>query len=486
MLKKSRLIIVGVLATASLLSLVTERVFATSDYGIHTTTSLKLRGAVPAANCGDEEEWAGRWTDFMSTDTADLNSYKNTWNYTSNYDYARSRMDDFHDRFISNVQTGSGWAVQHRAIANGTGQGITIWLFDPSADLTVQNGLLAASTGFVWRETFAYNPGSGCRWQAVEYNTDQWSGYIGVVDEDDPLFFVASDNIVYPTDYSGVQIPSSPPPASKYVALGDSFSSGEGNPPFDAATDIDNTNECHRSDHSYPRLLPTKAYVNLTNFVACSGAKTENITTTGQWNEDPQIEALTQDTDIVSLTIGGNDVGFSEFATACTTSLCDFTTQAYSDIHDSIVNDLPAKLANTYETIDNATSTNTKVYVLGYPYIVPSEMPTGASSACWPFNGGLNNSDPTQNNGAAAYAVETQLNDAIAQAVSDYGSSKFQYVNPNTSSSPFVGHDWCSQSRFFDVVSLPLPWDPNSTVYSYHPNALGQGAYTTIFRDSLQ
>jgi len=455
---------------------------AASDYNMKTTTLLRLRGTSPAGDCGPEEQWNTRWTDFMSQDTSNNNSYRNTWNYQSGYDNARYTMDSFHDEFESNVTTGSGWAVQHqKAGYAGTGQAITLYTFDPGATLTVVNGAVQASSGYVHYETFGYNPNAGCRWQALDYNSNGSNHYIFNVSADAPLMLVASTNIVYPSDYAGTPLPTSLPSPRNYVALGDSFSSGEGNPPFETGTDIgsgDNKNQCHRSASAYPHLLASVQYLSLTSFVACSGATTTNVisggTSDGAWREPPQISALSQDTDIATITVGGDDVGFRDFATACTISLCDFSTQAYTDIHDKIINELPSKLVATYHAIDQATSDTAKIYVLGYSMIAPAQMPIGANSACWPLNGGVNNPDPTLNNGATAYAVETQLNNAIQQAVTSYGSPKFQYVDLDGVNSPFTGHDWCSQERYFNQVTL------NQTSYSYHPNILGHEAYEAV------
>jgi hypothetical protein len=277
--------------------------------------------------------------------------------------------------------------------------------------------------------------------------------------------------------YDGEHLPSSPPAPRKYVALGDSFSSGEGNPSFEAGTDIDsgvNKNLCHRSPVAYPRVLETKAYLNLTNFVACAGATTTNITNSGQWGEDRQIDALSQSTDIVTLTIGGNNVGFGDFATACTVGDCHSGTQVYADISTSITSDLPSKLADTYEAVDNATSNDADIYVLGYPDLSRSGLPDLLNSTCTFLNGG----SPGRVNSLAVYEIESLLNTTIQQAVSDYGSSKFHYINPNVTGSPFEDHDLCSMESYFNALQLP----PNIP-YTYHPNTAGHNAYSIVMQN---
>ena len=300
-------------------------------------------------------------------------------------------------------------------------------------------------------------------------------------------FYYMDFELTYPSGYAGEIIPTTRPYA-RYVALGDSFSSGEGVSPFEAGTDT-GANSCHRSPQAYPRLLKNDFNLGLGSmaFVACSGATTQSVlyggSAEGAWGEPPQIDALSLDTEVVTITIGGNDVGFKNFATACTIGSCDFATTAYSDIHGKIVNDLPGELADVYQAIDSATSSTADIYVVGYPQIAPAEMPTGPNSACYPLNGGTDNPDPELNDGATAHAVVSELNSVIEDAVANMNSTKFHFVNPNLSGSPFIGHDWCQQDRYFVQIGVPIP--PSNTEYSFHPNVDGQEAYKTVVGDEI-
>lgn len=109
------------------------------------------------------------------------------------------------------------------------------------------------------------------------------------------------------------------PQSAKYVAMGDSYSAGEGVPAFEVGTDVaaseGTENKCHRSRQAYSQILASNPALNLNrlNFVACSGATISDVLYSGQWNEPPQIEALSADTAVVTLTIGGNDVGFGDY-----------------------------------------------------------------------------------------------------------------------------------------------------------------------------
>ncbi len=466
-----RALVIGLL-TSLLLSVSSASASTPFDTVIDRATTLKISG--PNGTC--TKNISTTWSDLLHQ--ASLGG--------AQFPYQdQAYLTEAYDQLLENQATGSGWGLW-QYVYQGK-YSVQLVIFPPETQFNFEytsNGLTPILSGYHANQSEVYFVEMSMYNCSPQYSVrgpswllvGEYPDHITYQNFDNPLgnsygqetrtFFIATDSITYPSGYQGEQVVTSPSPRN-YVAIGDSFSSGEGNPPFEAGTE----NGCHRSSSAYPRLLESSTYLNLTNFAACAGAQTIDID--GEGSGD-QLEALSQGTDIVTLTIGGNDVGFKDFATACTLSLCDFSTQAYHNIREAIVDDLPNKLANTYQAVDTATSNDTKIYVLGYPYLAPAEMPTGANSACWPLNGGLNNPDPTQNNGATVYAIQTQLNNTIKQAIADYNSSKFQYVDPNEGSSPFIGHDWCSQDRYFVQVAL------NQTNYSYHPNALGHNAYASI------
>lgn len=124
-----------------------------------------------------------------------------------------------------------------------------------------------------------------------------------------------------------------------YIAMGDSYSSGEGaidssgNPAFDPKTDIsspkDKKDECHRSAHAYAYQLKAALGVSDSNFkfVACSGAELADFVAKvgllGQWTEGRQLDAIAAagktnpDIGLVTLSLGGNDAGFPQIMNDC-------------------------------------------------------------------------------------------------------------------------------------------------------------------------
>jgi lysophospholipase L1-like esterase len=103
-----------------------------------------------------------------------------------------------------------------------------------------------------------------------------------------------------------------------YVALGDSFSSGEGGGNYLLGTDATN-DHCHRSLNAYPELLDQSKILGVLDFVSCSGAITDDFfNANNEGNHEPaQSQALSSTTKYVTLTFGGNDLGFADVLTKC-------------------------------------------------------------------------------------------------------------------------------------------------------------------------
>src|SRR3978361_136500 len=124
------------------------------------------------------------------------------------------------------------------------------------------------------------------------------------------------------------------PATPVYVALGDSYSSGEGACKPVVLTGCDyrpgsNTagDQCHRSRNAYGARVAAKLPHGWRfSFVACSGADTGNVLTTGQYGEPAQLAALDvgqgRVVKLVTLTLGGNDAGFSTAGSPCVTAQC--------------------------------------------------------------------------------------------------------------------------------------------------------------------
>src|SRR5450631_2300744 len=156
---------------------------------------------------------------------------------------------------------------------------------------------------------------------------------------------------------AGVLVPAaSAAAAPQYVALGDSYSSGVG-------TRVFYNEECSRSPDAYgPKIAAARGYA--LSFKACSGATSTEV-------NSKQLGTLSSSTRLVTITIGGNDAGFSNVILNC--ALYYFTCgSAISEANTFIKNSLPGLLETTYKNI-RAKATTAKVVVLGYPKLFTAE-----------------------------------------------------------------------------------------------------------------
>lgn len=276
----------------------------------------------------------------------------------------------------------------------------------------------------------------------------------------------------------GTVYDEAPRPASSYIALGDSFSSGEGVEPFEASTDIPNLNKCHRSENAYPRLLVDEhgaPSLGSDGFRACSGAVTTNITDAAQWNEGIQLDLwLDPTTELVTVTIGGNDIGFGPTIETCALEPwnCD---SAFQDANLKVAN-LGDVLADTYTEILEKTP-NAQVYVIGYAPLFTA----GAGCTLGPNSDYPITESRKQQAIDLLNALNTKISDSVEEvrATSQDYFNRLSFVSATDSNSPFNGHEICSEEPYFH--GLDLAHDS----YSFHPNTSGQQAYAELVAGAI-
>ncbi|HVI69171.1 MAG TPA: SGNH/GDSL hydrolase family protein [Magnetospirillaceae bacterium] len=271
----------------------------------------------------------------------------------------------------------------------------------------------------------------------------------------------------YPRGRLAGQLPT-PQTQRTYVAMGDSYSAGEGVEPFISPS---GSNGCHRGYAAYPRLLDESPATDLklSAFVACSGATTATLKD-GANGEPSQLDTLNQSIDIVTVTIGGNDIDFVGFAASCALYDCHDST-AYDKSMNLVVNELPGDLDDLFSEIETRIGPQTRVLVMGYPRLMPYGMDEFPSCSYL-----------SEEERIAIKEVTRGLNSAIATAVGRAGS-QFEFVDADINlnglrTSPFAGHELCSDGAYFHGASVPVG-------YSYHPNQLGQTAYEELVRRYL-
>lgn len=239
---------------------------------------------------------------------------------------------------------------------------------------------------------------------------------------------------------TGTVIPAHAATTVNYVALGDSYSSGVGTG--------SESGSCGRSSQAYPALWAAANSPASFTFAACSGAKTSDVI-------NSQLSSLSASTTLVSLTIGGNDVGFSSIMETCVLSSTTACQNAVSAAENYANNTLPGQL-NTMLSGIHSHAPNAKVIVLDYPDFYDTSV-----SICI----GLSRADHT--------ALDNGINDLD-------GVIKTAAVNNNATfadvRSQFSGHELCDGSGWLHSVDILNIGE------SYHPTATGQkSGYLPVF-----
>jgi hypothetical protein len=279
------------------------------------------------------------------------------------------------------------------------------------------------------------------------------------------------------------------------VALGDSYSSGEGDGDFVPGTNI-STDQCHRSYNAYPELLYTSQNLGYLGFVSCSGAITDdyfNANNEGNKSELAQSQALSVDTKVATLTFGGNDLGFSDVLNQCVYGKVTKIVVHGKDCSGNaslkavVAGRLQALAGNgTAKTPKNIEihsiasvlqsihqlAPNAKIYVAGYPQLFGTSIRTECGVGTVIADGihvALKLSKPEV---AWLNSVGASLNQVIMSAAAANGAT-FVDVNPE-----FKSHRFCDTSKSwfnpvtgtYGIKSKVLRLSPGS----FHPTSTGQ------------
>lgn len=222
-----------------------------------------------------------------------------------------------------------------------------------------------------------------------------------------------------------------PPAPVVYDALGDSYASGYGVGPYSA---------CGRSAAAYALHVDGRKHIALDDFVACAGATTASLVSGGQLN------ALDAQTRLVTLSIGGNDIGWSNAVRACLGGTDAQCTGSIAFVRNVVQTQLPALLAGVYAQVA-ADAPHATVLVVGYPRLFSPEF--GA------YLGASTTEQQALNDGADL------VNSVIAAAASAAG---FDFVD--------VTHRFDGHGVNADDPWITSPFDPAAL----HPNAEGWDA----------
>ncbi|MGY1792554.1 SGNH/GDSL hydrolase family protein [Geodermatophilus sp. SYSU D00525] len=247
---------------------------------------------------------------------------------------------------------------------------------------------------------------------------------------------------------------AAPPGPLRYVALGDSYSAASGVLPPDPTA----APQCLRSTRNYPQVIAQATGAQLTD-VTCGGADTSDLTTAQHPGVPPQLAALSPDTQLVTMTIGGNDSGvFIESILRCGTaglltlgrgSPCRDTYG--TSFEDTVRTTTYPALVQALTAVREAAP-RARVAILGYPAILP---PTGGCFDRMPI---------AEGDVPYLHSLQTTLDDAVRRAAAATGVT---YVDLSRAS---AGHDACAPIGVRWVE--PVLQGTNAVVM--HPNALGE------------
>ena len=183
-------------------------------------------------------------------------------------------------------------------------------------------------------------------------------------------------------------------PSVSYVALGDSYSSGLG-----AGSYISSSGSCDRSTNAYPEQWAAANSPAEFASVACAGATTSDVISS-------QVSALSAATTLVSITIGGNDAGFSGVMETCVLKSTSSCLSAVTAAKSIVTSQLPARLTSTLQAI-RQRAPSARIVLLGYPDLYDLSK----SGTCI----GLSTQDRTALN-SGADALDTALQAAVTRA----------------------------------------------------------------------
>jgi hypothetical protein len=216
--------------------------------------------------------------------------------------------------------------------------------------------------------------------------------------------------------------------------------------------------QCLRSTRNYPRLIAADTGAELKD-VTCGAAETNDFFESQYPGTAPQLNAVQADTELVTMTIGGNDSGvFINAILACAAAGVSTLGQG-SPCKDRYGSSFEATIENTtYPALVSALSAvrakapAARVAILGYPWIMP------ASGGCF-LKMPVAKGDVPYVRG-----IQATLNDAVRRAAEATGST---YVDMNAVSEV---HDACQPLGVRWVEPVLLGTNP----VVVHPNALGE------------
>lgn len=311
--------------------------------------------------------------------------------------------------------------------------------------------------------------------------------------------------------------------AGEYVALGDSFSSGEGGSEYDPDTDenyaseaedyyenLDEdgnpqpelychqygcielpvtqteapyTNMCHRSEGAYSQQInDTFDFAGGYTFAACSGAVTEDFTEPNSGNDDEpaQLDNLDEDTSLVTFTIGGNDAKFANTLEQCIKDGMNpfhscFDNQSERDEADE---NIAQAIENMRELLPQIReqAPNARILVLGYPRFFPEDP-----GSAWSDGTQIDTDDILAINDLVE-DMDGQIEDLVNE-LNEENPGAFQYVDMYDA---FNGCEIGTSNACMNNIEVRFADGKPDKNGSYHPNDRGHEEMAAILEEAIR
>lgn len=285
-----------------------------------------------------------------------------------------------------------------------------------------------------------------------------------------------------------------------YVALGDSYSSGEGADDYvdntnsddatkefwnDAPIDLwpgePHNNICRRSANAYSATIAEQNdfkgdYI----FGACSGGITDDYYGDNHSENDgegPQRDHITEDTSLITMSMGGNDFGFGDIVAGCVvgSTTMGLAGSCGPDASAATKAGIDAKvdaLIKLYQDVEADAPDDARILIVGYPQLFP-DNPSGLPLA-------ITNDNQRWINEMGDYA-----NQAIQRAITESGTD-VEFVDvSNALEGHEVGTDepWIHDLKFgIDGGWIKPPVSNNS----FHPTSDGQNAIAVRVQQQIE
>jgi len=256
--------------------------------------------------------------------------------------------------------------------------------------------------------------------------------------------------------------------SGRYVALGDSYTASPG-----TGRAVGAPAGCDRSDNNYPSLLAAKLRPAEFVDVSCGGATTEHLAgeqKTRDGTNAPQLDAVNGDTTLVTVGIGGNDVGLAGLAGQCATqqqTASPCKTRLNAGGRDQLAERITTAADRLGGLLDQIRSKapEARVVVVGYPTVLPDD-----NAGCWPVL-------PVGEGDVAYFRDSLKLLNSTLQATAREHEAGF--ADMSTASK---GRDMCSAANR-RWVEGPAPSVPAAPL---HPNARGEEGMAEVVEKLLK